>query len=253
MTLRSFSHKLTNPIVPHKDEFGNPVLLDSEGKIMLYPDGTKCAPERLIHGMEKCHWKGPENSDQWTITFTKANANLAVATIRILPALCLLFLGQIPPKWFHARAERIGEQVTFEMDEDTKQFTGKWTTKADEEMKALVLQRSHGLPQIQLENLELLASQPIRMVLDRPSDHMSAGTSVGSSPGLFNAISGRPTLDEESSGGSDISSLASQDSDADDDSSNNSEDTTAQRQLASEAVGVHGSADHDSVAGVTAI
>ena len=113
----------------------------------------------------------------------KDRSKLIVLVVAILPALVNLHYGQCPKGWFHPHAQNVINDVTMDFDEETEEWTGTWTTKADEDMEALLSEDyGMGLTHVQFDNLALLDEQPIRMALQYPGDHQSAGTSVGTSP-----------------------------------------------------------------------
>ncbi len=197
--------------------------------------------------MERNYSRGSENSLEFIFLTCKDRVKLAQSVVAILPALFNMHYGQCPKGWFHAQAQNVIHDVTMDFDQETTEWTGTWTTQADEDMEELLAEDyGMGLTHIEFDNLALLdEQQPIRMALQYPGDNMSGGTSVGTTPWDATLGQTRPEI-RDSQKEDDASSISSSTS-----HTSVTRDINAQQQAASEAPAVNGEAGHLAVAGGT--
>jgi len=230
-------------LVPPKDQHGNQVCLDENGKVLLDREGFPKEPERLITNCCRNLLRGREDSpSDHCFIAPKNRHSLAKSVIDNLPAFVHLYLNHLPDGWFHETAKMIVQRITFYTDE-AGDWHGEWTSEADKEAKALIMEdMGMGMSAI-IEDLHLVDDfQAPQMPLMRPGDNMSTGTGKDDF-----SLNDRPTLPDND----DTSTIASNDADeVDDDSTMASADSQTQQPAGSVPLAADGSAGH-SVTGAT--
>ena len=201
LDLKKFVLSLTFPLVPPKDEHGNQVCLDENGEVLLDRDGFPKLPERLITDCCRNMLRGKDSSSDHCFIAPKNRHSLAKSVIDNLPAFVYFYLGQLPDGWFHETAKVIVKRITFYTDEDGD-WHGDWTSEADDEAKALIMEdMGMGMSAI-IEDLHLVDDfQAPQMPLLRPGDNMSTGTGVDDF-----SLNDRPTLPADDDDNSTIAS-----------------------------------------------
>ena len=180
-TLRKEIMSLTHPLVPPLHPVtGNPIILTEAGHIKMTRDGRRPAtPEPLFHGVEMSQRFGQETICEF-VSY-KDRMSFASSVSRIMPAIVYLKFGVLPDLWFHKNAESVVPQVTFEIDEDTGEWTGNWTTRADEESHEMLLEELPGMEGVEFDLSAVMGQLNSET---RPSmdiqDAASVGTSVNS-------------------------------------------------------------------------
>ena len=87
-------------------------------------------------------------------------------------------MGELPDLWFYIHAQYVVPQVTFEVDEDTGEWTGNWTTQADQESNELLFEDLPGMEGFTIENLDEMLGSASET---RPSMDLQDAASVGTS------------------------------------------------------------------------
>ena len=238
-TLRQVILALTYPLVPptHKTT-GEQIVVLPDGTIKLNKDGVTFAkPEPLFHTVERM--QGDTNEHAFITWRDREAKGKGVAAI--LPAIVSLLCGKVPKEWFHKNADQIVKQVIFEFDEDSGEWTGNWTTKADEEIEAMVLESTPGLNDVHIDNIQMLLQsskeKKDQQKQTHQNDEMSANASVNSA--VFNAAFGRPQLPN-----GDDSTVASEATTSGDTTTEN--ESTQQQGQGSEPPDASGEAGHSS-------
>ena len=229
MDLKTFCLSLTFPLVPPTDGRGNQVCVDANGNILLDRNGQPRAPERLVTDCCRNFLRGSSTSHEHIYMVPKNRYELGKTVIDNLPAFVNLYFGYLPEGWFFETAEAIVNRITFIKDPETQLWTGEWTSEADEEAQALIMEdMGMGMTMI-IEDLHLVDNyQAPQMPLLRPGDNMSTGTGKSD----FD-LGDRPALPDD-----DDSTIASTDS------------TPTQQQAGSEPPAADGGAGH-SVTGAS--
>ena len=187
-TLRKFIMSLTHPLVPPLDPItGNPIILTEDGHIKMTRDGSRQAtPEPLFHGVEMSQRLGEETICEF-VSY-KDRMPTARSVSRIVPAIVFHKFGVLPPLWFYKCAESVISQVTFEIDQDTGEWNGNWSTQADAESQAMFLEELPCMDEFEFD----LSAVMGQLAETRPSmdiqDAASVGTSVNT--GVFQAALG---------------------------------------------------------------
>ena len=180
-TLRKMIMELTYPLVPFRDPIsGEEYMLDDEDNVILDSKGKNAKPPDLFHNVDFIEATNPAYSG-FKLTTWNNRLNLARRVTEILPAIIKYKLGVVPHGWFISQeAEAICNRVTLNIDTDTKEWLGTWTTQDDVEMRETIFEEIQGVDMEVLVEMNLVIdneqtrSRPTRPI---PCD-MSANTSV---------------------------------------------------------------------------
>ena len=169
---------LTYPLVPPRHPVtGQPIILTEDGHIKMTRDGSRPAtPEPMFHGVEMGQRAGDESNCDFVSH--RDRMEIAASVARIIPALVQFKFGELPDLWFYVHAQYVVPQVTFEVDEDTGEWTGNWTTQADQESNELLFEDLPGMEGFTIENLDEMLGSASET---RPSMDLQDAASVGTS------------------------------------------------------------------------
>jgi hypothetical protein len=120
-TLKSYIQTFYFPLLPPRDDHGNPLDSDGNGNIKYDEKGNPIPAAKLVHEATFAHFK--RDTQEFAFTCQKQHAPYLRRVLAMLPKLCDFMLHGTHKNWFQeGHAKRIIKDVKLTLDPD-----GDWT------------------------------------------------------------------------------------------------------------------------------